>query len=86
MAKKTAVPEAPLYHLFTVNIGDGANDKCTKATLAPQSDASLIAANGHWLDLIATQNRSQQQGKFVSVSHMLLSIQLNTNKVLLLWF
>jgi len=40
LATNTAVPEVLLYHPFTVNVaGDGANDKCTKATLALLSDA-----------------------------------------------
>lgn len=43
-----------------------ANDECTTHTLAPLSDAWLTAANGHQLAVIATQNHSQQQGKFVS--------------------
>lgn len=79
-ATKPAVPQVPLHYPFTVNAGDGADDKCTKATLAPQSDAWLIAANGHLLELVDAQNRSQQWGKFVSVSHMLLSTQPTPNK------
>lgn len=57
---KTAVPQVPLHYPFTVNAGDKADDKCTKATLAPQSDGRLIVANGHLLELVDAQNQSQQ--------------------------
>lgn len=64
-----------LHYPFTVNAGDKMGDKCTKTTLASHSDAWLIAANGHLLELITTQKCSQQWGPFVHVSDNLLSIQ-----------
>lgn len=80
VAIKTALPQVLLNNPFTVNVGEDADDKCTKAALAPHADAWFTAANGHLLELIATQNHRQQQGEFVSVSHRFLSIKLNPNK------
>lgn len=80
VAIKTALPQVLLNNPFTVNVGEDADDKCTKATLAPHADAWFTTANGHLLELIATQNHRQQQGEFVSVSHRILSIKLNPNK------
>lgn len=60
---------------------DGANDKCTKTTLAPDSDARLTAANGQRLGLMATPNHSKQQGEIISVNLTSLSILMNQNKL-----
>lgn len=39
VAIETTVPQVLLHSPFTVNVGEDADDKCTKATLAPHTDA-----------------------------------------------